>query len=89
MSIAITTILLFILSIIITSIVTAAFINYKHKKIAATHGCPFKNACIHYDDIETKNAAHRVAKLLLENSELEIEYKKSIRQFLNNSSPQK
>lgn len=46
------------------------------------HVCPFNDACTKYDPTYTKEAAKRVATLLINNMEEETKYKKALRQFI-------
>lgn len=72
------------LAIPITVLITWIVINKRLTTKAKAHECPYKNACEQYDEVETKQAAKRVAKLLLENVESEIAYKEAIRVFIEN-----
>ena len=78
-------ILTFSLSIPLSILITWIYIHKKIKIQAQTYGCPFKHACLHYDELETKEAAKRIAQLLLENLESETAYKQAIRVFIENN----
>jgi predicted negative regulator of RcsB-dependent stress response len=77
--------LLLLISIPLSILITWIYVNKKIKIQAQTHGCPFKNACLNYNEKETKEAAKRVAKLILQNMETETSYKKAIRNFIEES----
>ena len=70
------------LSIPLSILITWIYAHQRIKIQAKSYGCPFKNACLRYDEKETKEAAKRVAQLLLENMESESNYKKAIRSFI-------
>lgn len=41
------------------------------KEVIEMEKCPFKTPCLKYDDVQTKDAVRRVAKLIIENMEKE------------------
>ena len=73
------------LAIPITVLITWIVINRRLITKAKSNECPYKHACEQYDEVETKAAAKRVAKLLLENVESDIAYKEAIRVFIENN----
>lgn len=71
------------LVISLTSWITSVIINRRLKRHIKDDGhCPFGVPCIKYNEIETKNAAARVVKLLIENIKDDSEYKKSLRKLI-------
>ena len=77
--------LVIFLTIIISSYLTYKIMSFRmRQEIRLSGKCPFKNACVNFDDLETKLAAKRVAKLLIENIKTETEYKQEIKRFLQN-----
>ena len=75
------------LSIPLSILITWIYAHQRIKIQAQSYGCPFKNACLHYDEKETKEAAKRVAKLILDNMESETAYKRAIRSFIEDHHP--
>ena len=73
-----------LLTIPITILITWIVINRRLTTKTKANECPYKKACEHYDETETKHAARRVARLLLENLESETAYKEAIRAFIEN-----
>jgi predicted negative regulator of RcsB-dependent stress response len=47
------------------------FYKRHEKNIMKMEKCPYKNPCLKYDELETRGAVKRVAKLILENIERE------------------
>ena len=72
------------LTIPITVLVTWIFIDRRIAAKAKINQCPYRNACEQYDETETKAAAKRVAKLLLDNVESDIAYKEAVKVFIEN-----
>lgn len=58
---------LFIISIILTFIAGMLWAHYLLEKRIAKRECPFKQACLHFDELETKAAVKRVLQLLIDN----------------------
>lgn len=58
---------LFIVSIILSFIGGMLWSHYLLQKRVSNKECPFKHACLKFDEFETKTAVKRVLKLLLDN----------------------
>ena len=67
---------------VVSSIITWSYMDNRNKKRLAlmphVDVCPYKNACLRYDDFETREAIKRVVMLLRDNLETEEEYKKEL-----------
>lgn len=67
----------------ITYLITKKYQKYHISKLGY---CPFNNACTQFSDSHTKEAAARVAKLLIQNIQEDTEYKKAVRSFILETS---
>lgn len=77
------TLLYFITTILLTSIITLILVRYyQHKKIKQFQ-CPFNDACTKYSNIHTPEAAIRIIKLLMENSKDVKNKSPVLKEYLN------
>lgn len=59
--------IIFIITIIVAFAAGVVSTLFYLRKQAKINGCPFKFACLYYDDIETKAAIKRILQLLVDN----------------------
>lgn len=71
--------------VVLTAMATWTFTYSYMRKKAQSTGCPFGQACLHYNEQESKAAMTRVVKLLLENMKEEEAYKRLLRDFMKKS----
>lgn len=68
---------------ILTYSTTCLMLKHKAKKYNC---CPFQNACQIYNERQTKEAANRVVKLLIENINEDTAYKSALKNFLKDTN---
>ena len=74
-------ILIFFVIILILMFSISAVYSYMRVR-AHKEGCPFGQACLHYDEKKAKEAVSRVSKLIMVNMKNDKEYKKALVEFL-------